>query len=220
MKKAGKIIAFLIIIALIVVPLVSCSGPQGPAGPSGQQGPQGEKGERGPAGPKGETGSMGPPGEPGEPGPAGPRGPAGEGTAAEIVVTTSYFGYGYSLATCEIDASSGWVWLDVAGSCFEPGDEVTITICEENYVLYLYDYEEETFGNLSIVANDCGAFYAEFLIDDYYGYWYDIFNRTVSVRAWTNAELDEVSDYEYLYQVVDGDLQANWPLYISGGMPD
>jgi len=70
MKKAGKIIAFLIIIALIVVPLAACAAGQGPTGPQGPQGPPGPQGEPGPRGAPGKSGVMGIPGEEGEPGEA------------------------------------------------------------------------------------------------------------------------------------------------------
>lgn len=121
-------------------------------------------------------------------------------------------GYGY--ATTNVYLWSSYVYFQVSGSCFEPGDEVYITICDENYVLWLYDeYEDST--DTYIVANDCGAFFAEFWVDISYGYWSDILDYPISVRAWTNAELDEVEEEEYLYQVVDGDLMANWPLYLT-----
>jgi hypothetical protein len=222
MKKAGKIIAFLIIIALIVVPLTACPGQQGTQGPAGPAGPQGEKGERGPMGPPGDTGARGPVGPAGPEGPRGPAGEDGAGTTAQIVVSDwAYFyigyypdGYGYSFGytTSEVDAYDGYHWLDVAGSGFEPGEEIVITICEDKYVLWLYDYEEEEYVT-EITANDCGAFYAEFFIDDSYGYWTDIFDRAVSVRAWTNYYLDEVDDD--LYVVDSGDVLASWPLWIN-----
>ena len=94
MKKAGKIIAFLIIIALLVVPLVACegsqgqTGTQGAAGPQGKQGPpgpQGAAGPEGPAGPQGPPGPMGPEGERGKQGPQGPQGePGPQGPAGGI----------------------------------------------------------------------------------------------------------------------------------------
>jgi hypothetical protein len=238
MKKAGKIIAFLIIIALIVVPLTACPGQQGPAGPSGPAGPQGEKGERGPMGPPGDSGARGPVGPAGPQGPAGPAGPAGAGgSTAQIVVLSSmnfqipypdylvqdgdgsygywYFGYdyyyGYGYATCDFDISSGGSrWFDIAGSGFEPGEEVVITVCDDYYVLWLYDYEDSEYKT-EITANDCGAFYAEFLVWDYYGYWEDILdnNCPVSVRAWINYDLDEVETD--LYVVDDGECAASWP---------
>ena len=84
MKKAGKIIAFLIIIALLLVPLAACAGGQGPTGPQGPAGPagaQGEPGNQGPpgkaGGPAGPEGPEGPEGDPGEEGPAGEEGPRG-----------------------------------------------------------------------------------------------------------------------------------------------
>ena len=71
MKKAGKLIAFLIIIALIMVPLAACAGQQGPTGPQGPQGPPGPQGEPGPRGAPGKQGQPGIPGEEGPPGEAG-----------------------------------------------------------------------------------------------------------------------------------------------------
>jgi len=87
MKKAGKLIAFLIIVALIVVPLAACAEGQGPTGPQGPTGAQGEKGERGPRGAPGQAGPaggpVGPEGPEGERGPAGPEGKPCEGPPGE-----------------------------------------------------------------------------------------------------------------------------------------
>jgi hypothetical protein len=81
MKRASKLILFLVIIALIIVPLAACQGPQGPKGDPGPAGAVGPIGETGPAGPPGrpsdEPGPMGPMGPAGPQGPAGPAGPAG-----------------------------------------------------------------------------------------------------------------------------------------------
>ncbi len=78
MKRASKIIVFLLIIALIVVPLAACQGLQGPQGDPGPTGPQGPQGDMGPRGPQGQPGPAGPAGPAGtEPGPQGPVGPAG-----------------------------------------------------------------------------------------------------------------------------------------------
>ena len=60
MKKAGKVLAFLIILALIVVPLTACEGPPGASGAPGPQGPQGPAGPEGPSGPPGREGKQGP----------------------------------------------------------------------------------------------------------------------------------------------------------------
>jgi len=54
MKKAGKWLALLTVIALILVSLTACGGAAGPAGP---QGPPGEEGATGPAGPAGAPGA-------------------------------------------------------------------------------------------------------------------------------------------------------------------
>jgi 3D (Asp-Asp-Asp) domain-containing protein len=213
MKKAGKIIAFLIIIALIVVPLTACPGPQGPAGPAGATGAQGEKGERGPMGPPGEAGARGPVGPEGPEGPAGPAGAAGGG--ADIVVNSLYWwsestwGYGYAICSVPLwyyydgyyDDWFAYASLTVTGACFEPGARVYIAICDEDNILPMYGYIEGEgwYLNDYVVANDCGGFIAQFYIDTYYGYW-EVGpgeDRTVSVQAW-----------------VDGEMVANYPLFL------
>jgi hypothetical protein len=215
MKRAGKIIAFLIIVALIVVPLTACPGPQGEQGPQGPAGPAGEKGERGPMGPPGEAGPMGPPGPEGDEGPAGPAGPAGQ-SGADIVVNSLYWWsgstYGYGYAVCSVPLSYyydegdedwyAYAGLTVTGSCFDPGDIVYITVCDEDNELPMYGYVEGGGGWVLkdyVVANECGAFIAEFYIDTYYGYW-DVGpgeDRTVSIQAW-----------------VDGHMVANYPIFL------
>ncbi len=64
MKNAAKIFCFLVIIALLLVPLTACPTGQGPAGPTGPAGPPGQPGPRGPAGPPGKQGPAGVGGEP------------------------------------------------------------------------------------------------------------------------------------------------------------
>ena len=59
MKKAVKIVAFLVVIALLVVPLTACTTGQGPQGPQGPAGPQGLQGLQGPQGPQGPAGDEG-----------------------------------------------------------------------------------------------------------------------------------------------------------------
>jgi hypothetical protein len=219
MKKAGKIIAFLIIIALIVVPLTACPGPQGDQGPQGPAGPAGEKGERGPMGPPGETGARGMVGPAGPAGAQGEKGEPGEdgvGTIADIVVNScrwlSNYNYGYGYSVCSVPlryyydlGDDDWyaeAALSITGSCFEPGAEVTITVCDDDTAIPMWFLDEDTqnwTATDTLVANDCGAFYAEFSIETYYGYW-DIdedVDRTVSIKAW-----------------VDGELMANYPLFL------
>ena len=244
MKKAGKIIAFLIIIALIVVPLTACPGQQGPVGPAGPAGPQGEKGERGPMGPPGEAGPRGPRGPEGPAGPPGATGAKGPaGTSAEIVVTRiGYFDvpgangpFGY--ATCEIPFSEGsWAEFEIYGSCFEPGDKVTISVCDENIVLRLMVYVdgegyESWYDSDYVIANECGAFrvkativyrWSDDLMDYYYGYWEPLVYTTVSVRAWVDADTTLVETVEIsegtlidIERVVGGEMKANWPLFLD-----
>jgi len=235
MKRAGKIIAFLIIIALIVVPLTACPGPQGDRGPAGPAGGQGDKGERGPMGSPGEAGMRGPVGPEGPEGPAGPAGPAGAegaGSAAQIVVSReAYLSYWFGYATCELPAydsnyygGSPYLdeWFYINGSGFPANEDVTITVCDDYYVI------------AEVETNDCGAFYVEATMvfyysdydgfdDYYYGYWAPLLDTTVSVRAWVNADTDlveTVSPQSWLTDVEvrkvdDGDIMASWPLYID-----
>ncbi len=77
MKRASKIIVFLVMIALILVLLAACQGPRGPQGETGPVGPTGPIGDTGPQGPPGRAGETGPQGDPGLAGPAGPQGEVG-----------------------------------------------------------------------------------------------------------------------------------------------
>jgi len=89
MKQAVKVVVFLVIISLVLVPLAACDGEvdlteieipaglQGPPGPQGDPGPPGVPGPQGPAGPQGEPGLAGPAGSEGAQGERGLRGPAG-----------------------------------------------------------------------------------------------------------------------------------------------
>jgi hypothetical protein len=162
MKKAGKIIAFLIIIALIVVPLTACQGQQGPAGPpgpAGEQGPAGPAGEQGPAGPTGPTGPEGPKGDKGDPGEQGPPGPD-----ARIVVTDN------SGPVCDIWTTAATYQVKVYGSHFDPTDYVNLTICEDNEILAE-----------NIDVNDCGAFRVTVVLSGMVSH-----GRVSSVKAWVD----------------------------------
>ncbi len=189
MKKAGKIIAFLIIIALIVVPLVACAGPQGAQGPAGPAGPQGVKGDRGPAGPPGDTGQRGPVGPTGPQGPAGPAGPAGPSSTAEIAIDNTS---GDAINLVILGQS-----LMVVGSGFPANVQVTVTFCQDNAYWF------------KVTTNDCGAFYYNTIIPPYFGYGtYN--NASLSVKAWTGASVNESS-----WTVSGGTLKATCPVYLS-----
>jgi hypothetical protein len=232
MKKAGKIIAFLIIIALIVVPLVACQGPQGEQGPAGPAGSQGEKGERGPMGPPGDPGARGPVGPQGDPGPQGEPGESGAGTTAEIVVSAFFWDYyGYAINSLDVDS-----YVYISGSCFGKNDKVYITVCDKNYLVedlvYYDESEAEWVFSDYAVANSCGAFRVMASIGEYYyepedtdvyGYWALTLDKPISVRAWTHpslgsATLEEGEMEVEVTIVTDGILKANWPLYIYDGV--
>jgi hypothetical protein len=90
--------------------------------------------------------------------------------------------------------------LDIYGSHFPTNVLVTITICDQDYVL------------TTVNSNACGAFMVsialaslptgqiDYLIDNYA-------NGVVSVKAWINANILENLEY-------GGTMLANCPLYI------
>jgi len=65
MKMLTKSMIILTIIALLLTPMLSCTGPEGAQGPPGPQGPQGEPGLSGKPGLQGERGPQGEQGPPG-----------------------------------------------------------------------------------------------------------------------------------------------------------
>ena len=68
MKMLTKSVIILIIMAMLLAPMLSCTGPEGVQGPPGPQGPRGEPGPQGVKGDKGDNGTQGPPGLQGPPG--------------------------------------------------------------------------------------------------------------------------------------------------------
>ncbi len=150
MRKVVKIVAFLVVIALLVVPLTACPGQQGPQGPPGPAGPQGEKGEQGPTGSPGDTGPAGPAGPEGDEGPPGPEGDQGPpGPNAALFITD-----GNGDAICYIFTTGTSVNFYVYGSNFDSDDTVHLTYCEDDTVLYE-----------DIDVNACGVFKVPATID-------------------------------------------------------
>jgi hypothetical protein len=203
MKKAGKILAFLIIIALIVMPLAACAGTAGVQGPMGPRGTQGPAGPEGPAGPPGSEGDTGPAGATG---PAGtPGAPGAPGGVRQIVVAAHYElsdgdGMYYACPTI-INVYEG-AFVIVSGSCFDLSKEVEITICGKHW--FWVDEDEEYTGYVKGVwiDKDCGAFAVSCWLPD--GEWfYDYFGDTED-RYWTVGVKAEV----------DGVIQASWPLLV------
>ncbi len=190
MKNAGKIIAFLIIIALIVIPLTACPGTQGPVGPQGPQGPQGEKGARGPIGPAGDQGPRGPQGPQGDPGPRGPEGAPGTGSAATIVVH-------WLEGTCPpfagaTTAAYPGMYVIVTGACFDPNEDIVVELC--GYEWFVIDEERiEPCGAFcygktgEVRVPEWDWFYSYFGWPYGYGYWYEEWN--IGVKAYQHGEL-------------------------------
>jgi len=239
-RLAAKIIIVLTVSALIMVPLAACEGPQGPPGPEGPTGAQGTLGPEGPMGPMGRSagepgpvgpqGPMGPQGEPGpagaegprgEQGPAGPMGPPGVqgelGTTAQIAVCLEDV-YWPTIGATYIDYEPGlpgyfydFELLRIVGSSFEPGQTVTISICDLDCVWAV------------ATADACGAFGVAVNLADLNEYqmvylWVYYIDPAldpelpVAVKAWVNATVDD--DPSWGLRVIDGELRAVWPLYI------
>lgn len=192
MKNFVKVVGVILAVLLISLMIAGCTGPQGQ---QGLQGPTGPTGAQGPAGPQGEQGPQGPAGPQGE---QGLQGPIGVGYTADIVVCNmniAPYEY-YAICSCGIFQT-----IYIFGSCFTPGEVVTITICDRNCII------------AKATANECGAFkvtaYLEMLPGDQITYLMSYYNnQVVSIRAWINAETDEDN------KVIEGTIVANWPLLL------
>jgi hypothetical protein len=209
--KLGVILAIIIaIIALILS--ATLPGPQGETGPQGEPGPQGVAGQQGPQGLQGPTGPEGPAGPTGLQGPAVPPGlteapkqiVVGEKarTLVDIIIEYGAEPIGnqkyvsniipvYGEAYYTIWRAKRGQYVVIKGSSFTPGDEVIITICEENRV---WD---------AVVANECGAFDLENIIVPS---WVSL--GPVSVKAWIDLNGNNILEEE------KGEKKASWPLEI------
>jgi hypothetical protein len=194
MRKIGKLVAFLIILALIVVPLTACPGQQGSQGPAGPAGPQGEKGERGPMGPPGETGMRGPVGPKGPEGPEGPAGADGTGSVATIVVNADWDDDAISIVYPGMQ-----VW--VIGACFNTHDDIVVEICGEHW--FTVDKED---------ISPCGAFcYGKYDPYLYVPQWIWFYDRFGEPHGYGYSE-EEWDIGMKAYQ--DGELKACWPFIV------
>ena len=231
MKKAVKIVVFLVITSLILVPLAACDGEvdlteieipaglQGPPGPQGDpgppgipgpQGPPGPQGEQGPAGPaglagpQGERGLRGPVGPMGPPGPAGPDAQIAIGLASELNWQAILKTYVLYMEVGDFYSLTSSETLVVLGACFPPNELVTGTICDLNSVWF------------QVTTNDCGGFLYTTNLEavdpqlmDEIIELYILSPTPVSVRAWINATLVGGGLF-----VESGELWANCSLYI------
>jgi len=214
MKKLLKVVIVLTLIVFGLVLTMGCTGPAGAQGPTGLAGPAGAQGPTGPAGPAGQPGPVGLQGTAGSQGPRGFPGPARQlviGVEREISTVTDFlersyddpadglpgFSYVYDI-TLDTQYEYNVIWrtqrgqsVSILGANFPSGDEVTVTIGEDNRVWFTQ------------TVNVFGAFRVSKSIPS----WVDN-NVTVSVIAW--IDLDENDELEE----EEGELQACWPLYI------
>jgi hypothetical protein len=103
-------------------------------------------------------------------------------TDVDFTMTTIFY------TTWNVDVGQSVV---IKGAGFEEGDEVTISICDDNY-----HWADAT-------ANSCGAFEIDTTVP------VDVDTGPVTVRAWLNASV--VDD-----EVTSGELMAAWPLEVEG----
>ena len=182
----GKKLASLVVSISLTLLLILSVGCAGPQGVQGPAGPEGPAGPAGPVGPEGPAGPVGPVGPEGIQGDIGPAGPP-----RQIVITwdPEDLEPWHYFAAVEAEPRQS---IRIKGSGFEYRDIITISICEDDIVLV-----EE------VLANKCGAFEAYTLLPKSS----EIDYGPVTVRAWLNAEIEDG-------KVIDGDLQATWPLDI------
>jgi len=146
-------------------------------------------GLQGVQGPQGPEGPRGPQGEQGPQGPEGPQGPAGP--TRQIVVTwdtEEFEAYGYFGA---VEAKRGQK-IRIKGAGFDPDDSVTLTISA--------DGDDIVLGK-KVTANDDGAFEVSRTLPKTLPY------GPALVKAWLDTSMS--GD-----EVVEGDLQACWPLNV------
>jgi hypothetical protein len=155
----------------------------------GCTGSQGIQGPEGPAGPAGPAGPVGPDGPVGPEGPQGDTGPAGPPRQIVITWDPEDLQPWHYFAAVEAEPRQS---IRIKGSGFEYRDIITISICEDDIVLV-----EE------VLSNRCGTFEEYALLPKST----EIDYGPVTVRAWLNAEIEDG-------KVIDGDLQATWPLDI------
>jgi len=199
MRKLGKLFIPVFILAAVLIATTGCSLFPGIPDSTGTNGQpvqpveplqQGQPGPQGPAGPEGPPGPEGPTGPQGPEGPQGPVGPPGP--PRQIVVTwdpEDLYPW-HNFAVVEVEP---WQPVRIKGSGFNYRDIITISICEDDFVIV-----EE------VLANRCGAFevYTRIPKSSQIDY------GPVTLRAWLNAEISEDNE------VVKGVLQATWPLDI------
>lgn len=228
MRRIGKLVAFLIIIALIVVPLTACPGPPSQVGPAGPAGPQGEKGERGPRGAPGDPGPAGIRGPEGPEGPAGPAGPQGPAAGPQLVVALASLDI-----TTDVDTtvSGDTDALVVTGGTYDPGLGTIVGGTQENatvsgtgsgtgtatldqgLVTIRADVGDpvEIYGACfpegTLVIKVCGEVWVYTMVSD---------NRDVCGAFSATATVPALTGSWSVKAYVDGELQACWPLYISG----
>ena len=205
MKKAGKILAFLIILALIVVPLTACQGPPGATGAGGPQGPQGIPGPEGSAGPPGPEGDTGPAG------PAGPEGPEGPPGPPRQIVVSTYYDYYYNGPPPLVAITEVYTGMEVlvSGSCFDLTEDVEITICGKHW--FWVEEKEQTYVYEIYIDKDCGAF-AAWVRVPYYEWFEDNFGMPEEDNGYGWWILGVKAE-------VDGEIQASWPLVVWYGEP-
>ena len=109
MKMLTKSVIILIIMAMLLACMLSCTGPEGAQGPPGPQGPQGEQGPQGVKGDKGDTGTQG------SPGPQGPPGTSYWTDGINIVTTPKAVGIGTTSPSEALEVSGHTIATPIVG---------------------------------------------------------------------------------------------------------
>ena len=157
MKRFLSARAMVLVLLLAVVSMlaIACTGEQGPAGPAGAAGAAGAAGPQGPEGPQGGTGPRGNTGAPGQPGPPGPS------LNASITIDTLVTGPDGALEVAVLGA--GWSALEgIALTVIHPdGSEAAAGPARAtNSGIFLYNLtiDASRYGVYGIVAQgDAGG---------------------------------------------------------------
>ncbi len=131
MKILVKSLIILGIMALLLAPTLSCTGPeaaQGPPGPPGPQGPQGLQGAQGPPGPPGPQGPQGLQGTQGPPGPKSEQGAAGPNIVAAMgmIGVDGAVMQGYNITEVTWDETYKCYRITLTGINYDVSQYVTI----------------------------------------------------------------------------------------------
>jgi len=145
MRLLIKSFVALSILALLLVPTLSCTGPEGARG---EQGPPGLQGSPGPEGPQGSPGPLGPQGPQGI---KGDKGETGSSSVSSLYITVSpsLGGNTYGPVKSGLPTIEGGDSITLYGTGFIVGEEVSFQISDAGHSFEI---------GSTIITNPAGVF--------------------------------------------------------------